>query len=140
MVWVSFCFASLPWLSSRAREINKSLLPRIAELYELLRHDGGYQFGEFATKDDEGAAFDLFDHDNTICVAAWKVLNRFETLHPLDKAALEDPILFGTRLLKLRDRDDPETTREIGHIEHVLRYARNLEELRQVCLRCMEEP
>lgn len=120
--------------------MNKQLLPRIAELYELLRDDGGYLFGGFGSQDDENAAHDLFEHDNMICVAASKMLDGFETLDPLDKAALEDPVLFRTRLLKIRDRDDPQTTREIGHLEHILRYARNLEELRQVCLRCKNEP
>lgn len=119
--------------------MNKRLLPRIAELYELLRKDGACLVGDCDTKEDQAAAHDLFEHDNIVCVAAWKMLNGFETLHSLDKAALEEPILFGTRLLKLCDRDGPETTREIGHLEHVLTYARNLEELRQVCLRCMTE-
>ena len=121
--------------------MNKELLPRIAELIELLRNDGRYLTGEFDSEDDQDAAFDLFEHDNMICPAAWKMLNGFETLHPLDKAALQDPILFGTRLLKIPDgTNDGATTREIGHLENVLRYARNLEELRQVCLRCMTKP
>jgi hypothetical protein len=120
--------------------MNKQLLPRIADLFELLRKDGTYLAAEFDTKDDQAAASDLFEHDNMICIAAYKILNGFATLHAPDKAALEEPILFGTRLLKLRDRDDPDSTWEIAHLEHVLRYARSLEELRQVCLRCMQEP
>lgn len=121
--------------------MNKELLPRIAKLYELLRNDGRYLTGEFDSKDDEDAAFDLFEHETRICPAAWKLLHGFATLHPLDKAALQDPILFGTRLLNIPDgTDEAATTWEIGHLEQVLRYARNLEELRQVCLRCMTEP
>lgn len=120
--------------------MDKHLLPRIAELFDLLRNNGACLVGEFDTEEDRAAAGDLFEHGTIICAAAWKMLSGFETLHPLDKAALEEPVLFGTRLVKLRDRDDPETTREIGHLEGILRYARNLEELRQLCLRCMNEP
>lgn len=121
--------------------MNKDLLPRIAELCELLRNDNRYISTDVDSPEDKDAAFDLFDHETMICPAAWKMLNGFETLHPLDKAALQDPILFGTRLLKIPDgTNDGVTTREIGHLEHVLRYARNLEELRQTCLRCMTEP
>lgn len=120
--------------------MNKELLPRIAELYDLLRSDGDYLSRDFDTEEDERAAFDLFEHETLITPAAWKMLHRFETLHPLDKVALQDPILFGTHLLKIPDgTQDAATTREIGHLEHVLRYARNLEELRQVCLRCMNQ-
>src|SRR3546814_7707793 len=99
--------------------MNKQLLPRIADLYGLLREDSASLIGDFDTKENKAAASDLFEHDNMTSVAAWKMLHRFETLHPLDKAALEEPILFGTRLLKIRDRDDPETTREIGHLEGI---------------------
>ncbi len=121
--------------------MNKELLPRIAELYELLRNDNRYISGDFDSPEDKDAAFDLFEHETLISPAAWKMLNGFETLHPLDRAALQEPILFGTRLLKIPDgTNDGATTREIGHLEHVLRYARNLEELRQACLRCMTEP
>ena len=121
--------------------MNKALLPRIAELFELLRNDGGYLFGDFLTEDDKQAAIDLFEHETFICPAAWKMLSGFETLQPLDKASLEEPILFGTRMRAVPGTtSDPETTREIGHLVHVLRYARNLEELRRTCLRCMNEP
>jgi hypothetical protein len=69
------------------------------------------------------------------------MLNGFETLHPLDKAALQEPIPFGTRLMKVQGgTKERMATWEIGHLEHVLRYARNLEELRQICLRCMTDP
>lgn len=121
--------------------MNKALLPRITELFELLRNDSGYLFDDFLSEEDKQAATDLFEHETLICPAAWKLLRGFETLHPLDKASLEEPILFGTRLLAIAGATvDSETTREIGHLEHVLRYARNLEELRQTCLRCMNEP
>jgi hypothetical protein len=66
--------------------MNKQLLPCIAELYELLRSDGGYLFCGFASQDDEDAAHDLFEHETLITPAACTMLNGFETLHPLDKA------------------------------------------------------
>ena len=120
--------------------MNKAHLPRIRDLCQQLRSGADYLHGAFTNDEDKESAIDLFEHETHIMPAAWKILDNFRTLHAQDKAALETPILFGTRLRKIPDGSgDQEQTWEVGHLEPVLRQAQILEDLRAACLRCMNE-
>ena len=121
--------------------MNKARLGQIEKLFNLVRSGPDYLNGAFASAEDKEAALDLFEYETQILPAAWKMLDSFQTLHAEDKAALDTPLLYATRLRKIPDSgSNQDQTWEIGHLEKVLRQAQILEDLRASCQRCIKEP